>query len=150
MHVLRELPRRSAEGPEPVLPGEVARAASELYAHHPDGRGGCDGQLDGDVVPAWADVSALQLAIVVALVGARRLAGPAGDVQLRINSTEEVVRFDARASVGVGDEGQGAVGLDATAAAWLLRESGGRAVAHAFGIVIEVPTLAAVRRARMR
>lgn len=154
LQTLRHLPRRKEQSLEPILPTDVARAAIELHAHHPEGRDiVCDVQLDGDLMPGWGDGASIELAIAAALTGAKGHVGAGERVTIHIVSTDDVVRFDARIGAGsaIGnDDIERELALDASAAHWLISECGGRAYAHPGGIVIEVPSLAAIRRARKR
>lgn len=151
LQTLRHLPRRTRQSLEPILPVDVARAAIELQAHHPDGRDVvCDVHLDGDMMPAWGDAASIELAIAAALTGAKRHIATGVPVAVRISSTDDVVRFDVCGTIGGNAESERDLALDASAAHWLVSESGGRADTHASGIVIELPALAAIRRARKR
>lgn len=154
LQTLRHLPRRKEQSLEPILPTDVARAAIELHAHHPEGRDiGCDLHLDGDMMPGWGDGAAIELAIAAALTGAKGHVGGGESVAIRIGSTDDVVRFDVRigADSAIGhDDLERQLALDASAANWLVSDFGGRAYAHPAGIVVEVPSLAAIRRARKR
>ena len=151
LQTLRHLPRRTNQSLEPILPTDVARAAIELHTHHPDGRDVvCDVHLDGDMMPAWGDAVAIELAIAAALTGAKRHIGTGERVAIRISSTDDDVRFDVCRAIGGNADLARELALDASAAQWLISECGGRAHAHPIGIVIELPTLAAVRRARTR
>ena len=158
LQTLRQLPRRKEQSLEPLLPTDAARAAIELYAHHPEGRDvACVVHLDGDLMPAWGDASAVELAIAAALTGAQRHVRAGEGLAIHISSTDADVRFDVRfavrgelTSASSNDDIEPELAIDASAASWLVSECGGRAQAHAAGIVIYVPTLAAARRARAR
>jgi len=159
LQTLRQLPRRKEPSLEPLLPTDAARAAIELYAHHPQGRDvACVVHLDGDLMPAWGDASAVELAIAAALTGAQRHVRAGGALTIHISSTDDAVHFDVRfdvrgeltSAISSNDDIQPELAIDASAANWLVSECGGRAQAHATGIVIDVPTLAAARRARTR
>ena len=159
LQTLRQLPRRKEQSLEPLLPTDAARAAIELYAHHPEGRDvACVVHLDGDLMPAWGDASAVELAIAAALTGAQRHVRAGEALAIHISSTDDAVHFDVRfavrgeltSAISSNDDIQPELAIDASAASWLVSECGGRAQAHATGIVIDVPTLAAARRARTR
>lgn len=159
LQTLRQLPRHKEQSLEPLLPTDVARAAIELYAHHPDGRDvDCVVHLAGDMMPAWGDAATIALAVTAALTGAKRHVGAGEGIAIHISGTDDDVRFDVRfdvcgeptSAIGSNDDIERELALDASAANWLVSECGGRAQAHATGIVIEVPTLAAARRARKR
>ena len=159
LQTLRQLPRRKEQSLEPLLPTDAARAAIELFAHHPEGRDvACVVHLDGDLMPAWGDASAVELAIAAALTGAKRHVRAGEGLTIHISSTDDAVRFDVHfgvrgehtSAISSNDDIEPELAIDASAASWLVSECGGRAQAHATGIVIDVPTLAAVRRARTR
>ena len=159
LQTLRQLPRHKEQSLEPLLPTDVARAAIELYAHHPDGRDvACVVHLDGDMMPAWGDAATIELAVTAALTGAKRHVGAGEGIAIHISGTDDDVRFDVRfdvcgeptSAIGSNDDIERELALDASAAGWLVSDCGGRAQAHATGIVVEVPTLAAARRARKR
>jgi hypothetical protein len=147
--LLRQLPYRAAQEAEPLLAADVVQGAVALVAHHPAAREvACEVVSDGEVLPAWSDPNALQLAIAVALISAQANASSDADrVQVRLRSHDDVVRFDVtglQSDPRAGDERM----RDAGAASWLLRATDGRAAATEHGLALEVLSLAAARRKR--
>ncbi len=160
--LIRQLPYREAHAAEPILAADVVNAAIALVAHHPAARDvRCEIVTEGDVPPAWSDPGALQLAIAVALISAHAHAsGSADHVRVLLSSRDDVVRIavsSAPSADVVADRTDAAHAddvrtiervRDASAAAWLLRATEGRATASDLGLSIEVLSLAAARKRR--
>lgn len=147
---LRLLPRETAAA-EPLLAADSARAAVALHEHHGELRNvPCVIDDPGSVPPARAIPQALLHALLVALNAAKQAALVGDTAILRLRGEDDVVRFIATvASASESpDAGDGRFELEARAADRLLQGSGGRARAHATGVIVEVPTLAATRRSR--
>jgi len=144
---LRILPKGDA-APEPLLAIDSARTAVSLHAHHGNLRNQpCTIDDPGSVPPARAEPQALVHALLVAMTAAREAAGREGRAVVRLRSDGDYVQFVATVDgKDVVDRGDQRFALDALAAAQLLAASGGRARSHAYGCVVEVPTLASSRR----
>lgn len=155
LHLLRLLPRYDRGEAEPIMASDAARSAIELHTFHPTLRDiACELIVSDDLAPAWADPSALQHAIVVALTIAKRSAGALGATQVHISSTPDIVRVDVVRtmtnavveSVDIGAENV----FDINAAHWLVETCRGRAFAIEDGCRIEITTLASERASRQR
>ncbi len=151
--LIRQLPYRAAHAAEPILAIDAVNAALALVAHHPDARDiDCDIVSDGDVLPAWSDPGALQLAIAVALISARTNASTGAErLCVRLSSHDDIVRFEVTSAgerhvtdVARVDERA----RDAMAADWLLRASDGHATTTPSGIALDVLSLVGARRKR--
>lgn len=168
LQLFRVLPRAEQDVPEPVIPTDMITQATALQSHHAHLRAIPITVIrDGDVQPAYADPSALTLAVAVILGTAQRATGSSGRVDVTISSTTDVVRIVA---TGIPAEGAAPVLpdelvqadaladaaadalanalADAAAVRWLLAGCGGLGEVSAHGAALEVPTLQAARRAR--
>lgn len=156
LQLVRLLPRRDRCDAEPTMASDAARSAIELHAVHPTLRDvACEVVLDDDLAPAWADPTALQHAIVVALTVAKRRVNGLGAVRVFISSTPDIVRLDIVQTLidAVDDDTidiRAEDALDMTAAQWLLDACHGRAFAIENGCRIEVLSLASHRASRRR
>lgn len=155
LQLMRQLPHRADAHPEPILAVDAAQSAIGLFAHHPEARDvACEIVTVGDVLPAWADPGALQLALVTALVRAHVHASVGNRiVRVTLGSDTDTATFTVTARAN--DDGStrsadadGEVDADCAAAAWLLHDSHGHASVHGGGLQLTVRTLAAARRAR--
>lgn len=155
LQLLRLLPRRDRCEAEPIMASDAARSAIALHTFYPTLREiACELIVDDNLAPAWADPSALQHAIVVALNVAKRATGGVGATRVHICSTPDTVRVDVVRThtdsvVGTG-ETPGETALDINAAQWLLNACHGRALAIEHGCRIEILSLASQRASRQR
>jgi len=95
LQLLRLLPRRDRCEAEPIMASDAARSAIALHTFYPTLREiACELVVDDNLAPAWADPSALQHAIVVALNVAKRATGGVGATRVHICSTPDIVRVD--------------------------------------------------------
>jgi len=160
LHALRALPRGTDSEPEPTMPADAVQGALALHAHHGALRDvPCDIDMEADVPPAYADPTALQHALLVAITAARCMAGVRGRVTLRVRSHADVVEFCAVARHGAApagdagapharDDAEDAGTDDHRAIDWLLGAHGGRSVPGSSGVTFTVPTLTAARSAQ--
>jgi len=155
LQLLRLLPRRDRCEAEPIMASDAARSAIELHTFYPTLRDiACELIVDNDLAPAWADPSALQHAMIVALNVAKRNTGGVGATQVHISSTADIVRVDVVRThtdfVIDLDEARRENALDISAAQWLLDACHGRALAIENGCRIEIMSLAFQRASRQR
>ncbi len=151
---LRQLPRRDDADLEPLMPGDSVRAALALFEHHAGYRDArCTVVVADDVQPVRVDPASLRHALCVALVSTTRVgAGHAGatraGVRVALSTEGDVVRIEVSTDGSTGEGDADALALDAGAISWLLARSHGRGHASPYGCLIELPTLAASRRAQ--
>ena len=148
---LRLLPRRTDAVAEPVIPTDAVAQAIALQEHHPELRDiPVEVLLDGDLQPAYAEPTALVMAVVLILGTAQRACGSGGRVTITIACSTDDVHVVARGlrrdgSLGVGDD---LAALDVEAVRWLLMPFGGDGRADDDGTTVTIPTLQAARRAQ--
>lgn len=153
LQLLRVLPRRSAATAEPIVPTDTTTMAVALQLYHPDVHDvGTIVTIDGDLQPAYADPSALVMAVSLILGAAHRAipADRAAHVEVTISSSTDTVRFSARGVHADGTSGHADADTasDVRAVNWLLAAFGGSGMADTGGADVIIPTLQAARRAR--
>lgn len=161
LEALRRLPRRGTAALEPMMPGDGVQAALSLFAHHPDFRDRhCTVLAADNVQPVRAEPSALQHAICVALAAVCRTDAASGSaarsgVRVSLSTEGDMVRIEVASDGGADGATDGGIEprapaeleIDVAAIDWLLETSHGRGRASPSGCAIELPTLAASRRA---
>ena len=146
---LRQLPRREEAGLEPLLITDALDGAQRLVAEHPQMHGRAVAVVaTGDVLPVWAEPTAVVHAACVALLAVARRG--AGDLEVGLETVGDEVRLTVRArGAGGSAEGWGEAAAftpDARAIDWLLAGSAGRAIVSADHCALALPTLPASRR----
>ena len=159
LHAMRDLPRRVGIVAEPVMPGDVVRAALALRAQ-------C-GELreidylvtvDSSIMPTYGNPTALQHAVLVALHAADRYNDSYNDgaqsgkkqIAIDVSGNADIVTFAVKGGGSDADGDATTAEVDRTAATiqWLISLDGGKSHSHPGGGMFEVPTLLAARRNR--
>ncbi len=152
LQLMRMLPYPDGAVAEPVIPTDSTTQAIAVQAHHADaGDIPVTVTIDGDLQPAYANPAVLTMAVTVAIGAARRAAGSAGRVDLIVTSSVDTVRVASRGFREDGSVGQAdaMAAHDVDAVTWLLAPYRGQGETANGGIAVVVPTLQAMRRARV-
>lgn len=142
---LRQLPRRTEVGLEPMLFTDAVDGARQLVEEHALMRGRLvTTVLHGDVMPIRADPTAMVHATSVALLAAARLGD--GPIEAALETVGDTVRLSVRLAAGHEGAADESLEHDTHAIEWLLVASQGRAAVLSDGCALTLPTLQASRR----